>query len=193
MFWAIRLNLLWLLFTVVGGVVPSIGPATVAAYSLARRHARNETFRVFPAFLAAFRQDILRGTALFLPSLAASAFLLTNYFWFASMGSAGMIFRLVTAVALAAVVVITGYLLPMAAHYHLRTRAYLPTASLFALTRPAASVLLLFSFTAIAYAAVTFPFLLPTIAVGGWIQFSTWLCQRLFAENEERLRVERKS
>ena len=39
-FWSAKLTLLWTIFTLVGGVVLGVGPATVAAYTLARRHAR---------------------------------------------------------------------------------------------------------------------------------------------------------
>ena len=84
-------------------------------------------------------------------------------------------------------VVIAAYLLPMAVHFDLPTAVYLPKASLLALTRPAASVLLLFVFAAIGYAVAAYPFL-AVVAVGGWIQLDTWLCLRLFAENEARLK-----
>jgi uncharacterized membrane protein YesL len=78
----------------------------------------------------------------------------------------------------------------MVVHYDLRALSYLPKASLFALTRPAASILLLFVFTAVGFATVAYPFLAPVISVGAWIQLDTWLCLRFFAENEARLRAE---
>lgn len=189
--WAAKLNLLWWLFTLLGLGVLGVGPATLAAYTLARRHARGESFPAFPAFLAAYRREFVRGTALLLAALGVSAFLLTNYVWFASLGPAATVPRLATLAALAVLVVILAYLLPMAVHYDLRAYAYLPKASLFALTRPAPSALLLLLFAAVAYATVTYPFLLLVLAVGGWIQLDTWLCLRFFAENEARLRTER--
>jgi len=81
--------------------------------------------------------------------------------------------------------------LPMVVHFDLRPSACLPKASLFALTRPASSVLLLFVFLAVVFATATYPFLALVISVGGWIQLDTWLCLRFFAENEARLRAER--
>jgi uncharacterized membrane protein YesL len=68
------------------------------------------------------------------------------------------------------VVVIVAYLLPMVVHFDPRTIACLPEASLFALARPASSVLLLFAFVAVLEATATFPFLALVISVGGWIQ-----------------------
>jgi uncharacterized membrane protein YesL len=190
-FWAVKLNALWALFTLAGGVILGIGPATVAAYTLARRHAQSESFQAFPAFLSVYRREFVRGTLLLMPVLGVSVFLVSNYFYFASLGSAAAAPRLATLAALAVVLVVGAYLLPMAVHYDLRIRDYLPKASLFALTRPAASVLLLFLMVAVLYAATTYPFLVLAVAVGGWIQLNTWLCLRFFAENEARLRAER--
>lgn len=184
--WAAKLTLLWTAFTLAGGVLLGIGPATVAAYTVARRHALGESFPALSTFAAAFRREFGRGSALVLPLAGAAVLLVTNYLYFASMGSAATVPRLTTLVALVALAMIAAHLLPMVVHYDLRTRAYLPKASLFALTRPAASVLLLFVFLAIGYAVVAYP-VLAVVAVGGWIQLDMWLCLRLFAENEARL------
>lgn len=190
-FWAARLNLLWLVCTLLGGVVLGIGPATVAAYTLARRHARGESFQALPAFVSVVRRQFLRGTALLLSVLGVSVFLVGDYLYLASLGPAAALPRLATLVALAAFAVIVAYLLPMFVHFDLRAFACLPKASLFALTRPASSVLLLFAFIAVLKATATYPFLALVISVGGWIQLDTWLCLRFFAENEARLRAER--
>jgi uncharacterized membrane protein YesL len=184
--WAVKLTLLWALFTLAGGVILGVGPATVAAYTLARRHAVSESFHIWPAFGAAYRREFVRGSLLVLPLAGMTVLLVTNYFYFASMGSAATVPRLATLAALVAVAVIAAYLMPMVVHYDLRKRDYLPKASLFALTRPAASALLLLVFAGIGYAVTAYPFLVVA-AVGGWIQLDTWLCLRLFAENEARL------
>ena len=188
--WAAKLNLLWTMFTLAGGVILGIGPATVAAYTLARRRASGEAFGAWSAFATTWRREFGRGSALVLPLAAAAVLLITNYFYFAALGPAATALRLITLVALVVLTMIAAYLLPMSVHYDLPTRAYIPKALLFAITRPAASVLLLFVLTAVAYATTTYPFVLVA-AVGGWIQLSTWLCLRLFAENEARLRAER--
>lgn len=185
-FWAVKLTLLWLLFTLLGGVLLGVGPATLSAYAVARRHARDESFQILPTFLREYRREFGRGSILVLPLAAALLLLITNYFYFVSMGEAATAARLATLGALAALVVVTAYLLPMVVHYDLRTYAYLPKASLFAITRPAPSALLLLVFAALCYAVRAYPFLLVA-AIGGWIQLDTWLCLRLFAENEARL------
>ncbi|WP_169729371.1 YesL family protein [Thermoactinospora rubra] len=183
--WAIRLNLLWIAFTLLGGVVLGLGPATVAAYTLARRHARGESFQVWTEFARAYRREFVRGSLLVLPLTATGVLLVGNLLYFTAQGMTAL--RLTTYVALAALVVVAAYLLPMYVHYDLRVSAYLPKASLFALTRPASSILLLFAFVAIAHTVEAFPILAPTVAAGAWIQLNTWLCLRFFEENEARL------
>ncbi|GAA2659299.1 YesL family protein [Paractinoplanes durhamensis] len=178
LFWAVKLTLLWTVFTLAGGVVLGLGPATLAAYTLARRHTAGETFPAWPAFARAWQREFGRGSAIVLPLAGAAVLLLTNYQWLAA-GPA----RVTTLAALAALAVIAAYLLPMAVHYDLRTPALLPKASLFALLRIPASALLLLTAIAIGYVVSAFPVLL-LVAVGGWIQLDTWLCLRLFAENE---------
>jgi uncharacterized membrane protein YesL len=175
---AAQLTLMWTLFTLAGAIVAGIGPATLAAYATARRHAAGETFPAWSFFGQVWRAEFRRGSALVLPLLTAAVLLATNYHWLQFPPA-----RVATLGALGALAVIAAYLLPMAVHYDLRTPALLPKASLFALLRAPASALLLFTQVAIGYAVAAYPVLL-VVAVGGWIQLNTWLCLRLFAENE---------
>jgi uncharacterized membrane protein YesL len=185
--WTVKLHFLWVAFTLLGGVILGVGPATVAAYTLARRRISGESFHALPAFTAVYRREFVRGSLLVLPVLGAATVLFANYLYFSALGRAGTVPRLATFAALLALVVISAYLLPMSVHYDLRARDCLAKASLVALTRPASSLLLLFVAVAVAYAANTFPFLGLVLGVGGWIQLNTWLCLRFFAENEARL------
>ncbi|TDD53306.1 DUF624 domain-containing protein [Kribbella antibiotica] len=185
--WTVRLNCCWLAFTLLGGVVLGLGPATLTAYTLARRRIFGESFHIFPAFHATFRREFRRGTLLVLPAAAAAVVLIGNYLFFASLGAKASLPRLGSLLALAVLGVITAYLLPMAVHYNLRGRQLLPKASLLALARPASSVVLLFAAVTIAYVSAKFPVLGILLAGGAWIQLNTWLCLRFFAENEARL------
>ncbi|MFG1622122.1 YesL family protein [Kribbella sp. NPDC049227] len=187
--WAIKLNALWIAFTLLGGVALGIGPATLAAYSLARRRSSGESFHALPAFRTAFRREFRRGCLVVLPLVAAAVLLIGNYLYFASLGTTASLPRLASLVALVALGVIAAYLLPMAVHYDLKVRELLPKASLVALARPASSLVLLFVAVSIAYVSSRFPVLGIVLAGGGWIQLNTWLCLRFFAENEARLHL----
>ncbi|TDO52862.1 putative membrane protein YesL [Kribbella sp. VKM Ac-2571] len=185
--WVIKLNALWILFTLLGGIALGIGPATLAAYSLARRRSSDESFHAFPAFRTAFRQEFRRGSLVVLPLVAAAVVLVGNYLYFAALGAA--LPRLASLTALVVLGLIAAYALPMAVHYDLGIRMLLPKASLVALARPASSLVLLFVAVSIAYVSVKFPVFGFVLAGGAWIQLDTWLCLRFFAENDARLHL----
>jgi uncharacterized membrane protein YesL len=184
-FWAARLNLLWIVFTLLGGVLLGLGPATVAAYTLARRHARGESIHEWTEFWNVYRREFVRGSLLVLPVAVVATVLVGNLHAFP--GPDALPLRIATCAALFVLAAAAAYLGPLYAHYDLPLRAYIPKASLLALTRPASSVLLLFALSAIVYVTATLPVLAPLIAFGAWITLNTWLCQRFFDENEARL------
>ncbi|MGI5272142.1 YesL family protein [Nonomuraea sp. CA-218870] len=185
--WAARLNAQWIVFTLLGGVLLGLGPATVAAYTLARRHAHGESIQGWAAFWGVYRREFIRASLLVLPPAVAAAVLVGNYLYFTALGPEGAAWRVVTVVALVALAGVGSYLGPLYAHYDLPLPAYLPKASLLALTRPASSALLLFVLAAIVFATMAAPLLAPLVSVGAWICLNTWLCLRFFDENEARL------
>nr|WP_221473915.1 DUF624 domain-containing protein [Planomonospora venezuelensis] len=185
--WAARLNLAWIVFTLAGGAVLGIGPATVAAYTLARRHARGESLPLWREFAAVYRREFARGSLLVLPLVAAAGVLYGNHRYFAALGQGAEPLRLATLAGLIALAAVTAYLLPMYVHYDLKPLACLPRASRLVLARPASTVLLLFVLAAVVSAAGILPFLALALAAGAWIQLNTWLCLRFFAENEAHL------
>ncbi|MET7461857.1 DUF624 domain-containing protein [Nonomuraea sp. NPDC005501] len=185
--WAVRLNLLWIAFTLAGGVVLGLGPATVAAYTLARRHARGESFQAIPEFWSVYRREFVRGSLLVLPVAVLAVLMVGNYLYLSALGPSMGTLRIATFVALIALAGVGAYVGPLYAHFDLPLRAYWPKAVQLALLRPASSVLLLLALSAIAYATSAAPILAPVISFGAWIYLNTWLCLRFFEENEARL------
>lgn len=184
--WCCALNAWWLGFTVLGGIVFGVGPATVAACVVSRRRTRGEAIHLRD-FAAVWRRELVRGSVVVLPVLAAAGMLAANYASAAAFGSAAGAVRVATLAALAATAGVGSYVGPMYAHYDLPLRSYLPKATRFALARPASTVLLLFVFAALVFATAALPVLALVGSVGAWLHTSTWLCVRFFAENEDRL------
>ena len=184
--WCCVLNLLWIVFTALGGVVGGIGPATVTACILARRRIQGESFH-FGEFAKLWRREFVRGTAVILPVVAAMVVLLLNYVFLSSRIPGESAFRIATLITLAMTAGIGAYLGPMYAHYDLPLRLYLVKSTRFALARPVPTVILLFVLAAISFAVALAPVLLFTVAIGAWLHTSTWLCVRFFTENEDKL------
>ncbi|RVX42198.1 putative membrane protein YesL [Nonomuraea polychroma] len=185
--WAVQLNLMWIVFTLAGGVILGLGPATVAAYTLARRHARNESFQAWREFWTVYRREFVRASLLVLPVALVATVLIGNYLYFAAQGTDSGALRIATFAALLVLAAVGAYIGPLYVHYELPLWGYIPKASLLAWTRPASTVLLLFALWAIVYVTMTLPVLAPVISIGAWIYLNTWLCLRFFEENEARL------
>ncbi|MEO3804794.1 DUF624 domain-containing protein [Nonomuraea sp. B1E8] len=185
-FWAARLNLMWIAFTLLGGVVLGIGPATVAAYTVARRHARGESIH-WGDFWSVYRREFVRASLLILPVAVLATVLIGNYLYLSAAGPSMGTLRIATFVALVALAGVGAYVGPLYVHYDLPLWAYWPKATQLALMRPASSVLLLLVLSSIAYATAVLPVLAPVAGFGAWIYLNTWLCQRFFEENEARL------
>ena len=184
--WSCALNGLWIAFTLLGGVVLGIGPATVTACVLTRRRMRGESVRLRD-FAAAWRAELFRGSLVVLPVVVVTTLLLANYAFFSALGPRATPARLATLAAFLLVLGAGAYLGPMYAHYDLPLRSYATSALRFALRRPVPTIVLLAVFATIAFATAAMPVLLLTVSIGAWLQASTWLCVRFFEENEDRL------
>jgi uncharacterized membrane protein YesL len=184
--WWGALNAMWIVFTVLGGVVLGIGPATVAACVTSRARDRGERAGV-REFAAVWRRELRGGTAVVGPVIAVIVLLWLNAMYFASLGPRGDVARLGTLVALVVAVGAGSYVAPLYAHHDLPWRLYAVRSLRFALARPASTVILLFVAAVIAVATAAVPVLLFTVSIGAWLHASTWLCLRFFAENEARL------
>ena len=175
--WCAALNAQWIAFTLLGGVVLGIGPATVSASILVRRRTRGETTSP-RGFWRTYRREFARGNAVMLPVVAVVTLLAVQV---AAGGGAVPAAALVLAVAGGA------YVAPMYAHYDTPLWSYVVKSMRFALARPAPTALLVLVAAAVAATTVAMPVLLLALSAGVWWQASTWLCLRFFAENEDRL------
>ncbi|WP_211588995.1 YesL family protein [Allorhizocola rhizosphaerae] len=184
--WCCALNAMWIAFTLLGGVVLGVGPATVAACVLSRRRINGESIHLRD-FVATWRREFLRGTAVVLPVAIVVVVLLSNYAFFSMLGPGVGGARLLTLVALIVAIGAASYVGPMYAHYDLPLRAVAAKSLRFALARPASTIILLFVFAALAFVTAAVPVLLAVVSIGAWWHASTWLCLRFFQENEDRL------
>jgi uncharacterized membrane protein YesL len=184
--WWAALNALWIAFTLLGGVVLGIGPATVAASVVCRARARGEIAGA-RAFAAAWRREFVGGTVVVGPVVAVVGLLWLNLAYFTALGPPGDVARLATLVAVVVAVGAGAFVAPMYAHHAMPWRLYAVRSLRFALARPASAVILLFVAAAIGFATAALPALLVTVSIGAWLHVSTGLCLRFFAENEARL------
>ncbi|WP_066294160.1 YesL family protein [Arthrobacter sp. B6] len=186
--WIACLNLLWILFTVLGVGVLGAGPATAAAQILVRRRSRGEAAPLFKAFAREYFANFVRANALALPVMAVAVALAMN--WNYSSGDGALLSQLIAAGTFVAAIFLAGavcYLFPMYARYELPLGQYLMTCSRFAVRHLAGTVILLFITAAVVYASRALPGLIPFFSVGAWLYMTGWLCDRFFTANDESL------
>lgn len=182
--WLATINLLVLVFTVLGGVVLGAAPALAAAVRMSRARLQGRAEPVLGTFARHWRREWCRANLLLLPFGAAAVLLSIDLVLLGQRG--GPLVALLWA-SLAITVVAAALTATLDAHYELALRRTPLLALRFAVTHlPGA--LLLVAITALAAAAVLWlPGLLPVIAIGAWVHAVTGVCLSLYARNDALL------
>lgn len=80
------LNLLWIIFTLIGGVILGIIPSTVAMFAIARKTAMGEEdISVIKTFWSTFRTEFIRANGLGLKITLIGFFGILTYISFANL------------------------------------------------------------------------------------------------------------
>lgn len=184
--WIACLNMLWIIFTLLGLGVLGAGPATAAAQILVRRRARGEAAPLLKSFTREYFANFVRANALALPVMAVAVALAMN--WNYSSGAGDLMSQLMAAGTFVGAIFLAGvvcYLFPMYARYELPLGQYLMICSRFTVRHLAGTVILLFITAAAVYASRALPGLIPFFSIGAWLYVTGWLCDRFFAANDE--------
>ena len=184
--WIACLNLLWILFTLLGLGVLGAGPATAAAQIAVRKRARGDAAPLVRSFASQYFRNFGRANVLALPVMAVAMALAMNWNYFS--GSGDLFSQLVAAGIFVTAIFVAGatcYLFPMYARYELPLAQYLLLSSRFAFRHLAGTVILLFVSAAAFYASSAVPGLIPFFSIGAWLFVTGWLCDRFFTANDE--------
>ncbi|MGA0567953.1 DUF624 domain-containing protein [Rathayibacter sp. KR2-224] len=183
--WIAKVNLAWMLVTVLGGVVLGFAPAAFATAELCRSRLRSGHDARLRDFITAGRRQFWRANAILLPVVVVDVLLATALTLAAQSGSvlAAMAVGIVVLIAVLATV-----LLPVLyANYDIPLARYVPTATRFVLANPVSMLLLALTCAAVALASALLPALVPFVSVGAWMQFSSALCLSFFHANDQRV------
>jgi uncharacterized membrane protein YesL len=186
--WIACLNVLWIVFTVLGGVVLGVGPSTVAAHVLVRDKVRGNAVPLIRRFACEYFKNFAKGNALGLPVLVVAVALTLNWGYFSAGWDLGS--QVASAAILVAVLFAAGavcYLFPMFARYQLPLAQYFVMSSRFAMRHLAGTAILLFVTAAAVFACRSLPGLVPFFGVGAWLYVTGWLCDRFFTANDEAM------
>ncbi|BCW37538.1 hypothetical protein StoSoilA2_35940 [Arthrobacter sp. StoSoilA2] len=186
--WIACLNILWIIFTVLGGVVLGCGPSTVAAHILVREKVRGDAAPLVRRFAREYFKNFGKGNALGLPVLMVGVALVLNWGYFSAGWDFGS--QVASAAIFVAALFAAGaccYLFPMFARYTLPLPQYFLMSSRFAMRHLAGTAILLFVTAAAVFVCRSVPGLIPFFGVGAWLYVTGWLCDRFFAANDHAM------
>ncbi|SDD61783.1 YesL family protein [Auraticoccus monumenti] len=181
------LNVCWLAFSLLGGVVLGVAPASVAVAHCVRERGLGRSGNTVATFARTWRRELVGANLALLPQLLVLVALGWNYLAFSAAGPSASAPRLATLAGLLLVATVGCWLPACYVHYDLPRRRFLLTALRFTLARPVPSLLQLFVLAAVGYTSYRLPALVPFLSVGARLYLATWLALRFFAENEDRL------
>jgi len=161
------LNILWVVFTFVGGVVFGLFPSTVTLFTIARKNTMGESdFPVFRTFLETFRKEFIRANGLgwlvllmgviwyfdlnFFRQFEGLFFIVMDYF----MVVVGLIY-----------LILLLYILPVYVHYDLKLLQYIKRALTIAFLRPGNLSLMFLGTLGAYYFYINVPAVIPLFGI----------------------------
>ncbi|NNC12762.1 DUF624 domain-containing protein [Planctomonas sp. JC2975] len=182
--WIAKVNLAWIVLTLMGGIVLGFAPAAFAAVAMCRERLRSGHDPRLGEFFATWRRDFWRANAVLLPVAVVDALIVTA---FTLALQASVLLAIVVGIVVLVAVLATVLLPVLYANYAISLTRYVPTATRFVLSNPVSMLLLALTCAAVVVASVLVPALVVFVSIGAWVQFSTALCLSFFHYNDERL------
>jgi uncharacterized membrane protein YesL len=181
------MNILWVLFTLLGGVVFGIIPSTVAMFAIARKTAMGEEdIPVFKTYWGTYRSEFLRSNLLgliltvmglvgyfdlhFFRQFEGSIYTLMNF----AMMMLGMVFFILLI-----------YVFPVYVHYDLKLYQYLTYALKIGFLRPSSVVFMFVGTICTYYFLIYLPGLIPLFGITFFVYFNMWIALKSFQNIEE--------
>ncbi|MBO1004827.1 YesL family protein [Pseudogracilibacillus auburnensis] len=192
--WLMRLaylNIIWILFTVIGLGIFTIFPATAAALGIARKWVRKEDdFPVFRTYWTTFRKEFWHAQALGGIFLIAGIVLYVDYIIFAA-GSTSLLIGLkyITFVLIFFYFSVLIFLFPVLVHYEMTFFQAFKTAFFLGFLRPTYSLLIISVLGILLIIMFKLPGLLPFFGVSIPFLWITIVTQKLFEKVALKYRV----
>lgn len=169
------LNILWILFTVVGLVVFGLFPATAATFAVTRKWQTGDTeLPIFKTFWEAYREEFKQANYLGFILFLIGFFLYFDLRFAQSQTGFFHIFKFFFLGLLFFYYVMLLYVFPVFSHYQMKTLEYIKHAFILALGRPLQSILMIIGSVVVTYLMMFIPGLIPVYSVSLMSLILTW-------------------
>ncbi|RXZ00092.1 YesL family protein [Fictibacillus sp. S7] len=188
--WLMRMayiNILWMVFTLLGVVVAGFSPATAAAFSVCRRWIRSdEEFPVFRVFWQEYKQNFAGSQAYGWISIVLMGVLYLDFLYFSSKSS--ILFFVLTVIAIVLSIMLAMavvYIFPVYTHYRLNFLQYWKYALSIAMVHPLQTIFTMVGAITIGAVLIKLPSLLPFFGVSAMTVWLTWRTQKIVIKIDE--------
>ncbi|PPA69908.1 YesL family protein [Jeotgalibacillus proteolyticus] len=189
--WIMRLvlvNVLWVLYTMLGLIVGGIFPATIAALKIFRKWTMGDLdVSIRKTFKQEYREEFINANIVGWILTIAGAVLYTNYLAIKSMGDINIIFSVAFYLLILFYVNLVIWSFPQLAHYNGNIAHFFRNAIIIGFGQLHYTIAIGMYLFIVLYFSLKFPGLLPfftiSIAAYGWIRLS----MNLFQKNDQKM------
>ena len=179
--WIMRLayvNLLWISFTLLGGIIFGIMPATIALFAITRKWEmdKEEDFPIFKTFWESYRKDFIKANLLGVFLFMAGGIVVLYYAYLDVLPNhLSNIFQIIFYSIVLIVGFIFVFIFPVFVHYNVSLKQYFINSFVIALSFPHYTILMMFI---ISVSIIVFQFV-PILAVFFGVSLNVFLLMKI--------------
>ncbi|WP_100406469.1 YesL family protein [Bacillus solitudinis] len=175
------INILWIVFTLMGLIVLGFMPATVAMFSIMRKWVTgHHDIPVFQTFWIHYKSEFLKSNIIGLFVILLGIILYINFMFAQVPGTVMMVIRYVLLFVSVLYIVMVLYLFPTYCTFELKIPVLLKTALLLGLAYPQFTILMVVGVLLIQTLLMYVPGLIPFFAASFLSYTLMWIAQRVF-------------
>lgn len=189
--WVTRLayaNLLWGLFTLAGGIVFGLFPATTALFAITREWLKgNSDLPVFKTFWNFFKKEFFKSNLLGLFVAGMMVILLVDL-WYIRLNAddTGQLVYIPLVIFIVSFSLFLLYIFPAFVHYDLKMRQVIKNAFLIMLVNPLHTFLMIVCLVSIFFVIRVVPALAFIFGASSYAFITMWLSYHAFNRTEEK-------
>ena len=177
-------NLLWILFTLLGLGIFGVMPATIALFAVNRKWIMGERdIPVFTTFYKVFRQEFFKSTYLGV-ILFAIGYILYIDLAYLPTGGILSVLRWGLIICSLLYIIMLLYILPIYVHYEWKKRLYIKYAFLLGASHPHYTLLMIIGIVVLYYIMITVPGLIPFFSVSILSYIVSWIAFQVLMKIE---------
>jgi uncharacterized membrane protein YesL len=181
-------NLLWGIFTIVGGVIFGFFPATIAMFSIVRKWLQGHSDApIFTTFWSFYRKEFMRSNLLGLFIVGMGMLIMTNiYFMQVNMNDLLKITYIPLFVFMLLFFLVLLFIFPAYVHYDVKVTHVIKNAFLIMLVSPLQTVMIIICLVSVYFVMQAIPALAFIFGGSTYAFITMWLCLHAFNKVKER-------